>query len=186
MKDTTLRYLYRFWSQVYDRLVDPIFRFDRKYAVSQLKIKKGQKILEIGVGTGLNLAYYPSYCIVIGIDLSRDMLEKAKKRAGKHIRLQVMDAAHMRFKQNSFDGALMTFALRVIPDQKKALKEVERATTPKAKIVIYDNFGRKPFWDLFERIGWGRNYILEDLIKGTKLKIIKKEGNLVILENGKS
>jgi len=186
MKTQRLRKLYHFWAKIYDAFLEPIFRFDRKHVISQLEIKKKQKILEVGVGTGLNLPYYPVYCKVEGIDLSKEMLQHAKRKAKKNITLKVMDATRISFRKNTFDGALLTFAIRAIPEPRKALKELERVTKPKARIVIYDSFGKKSFWDIFEKIGWGKNYVLEELLKETRLKVVKKERNsLYVLENRK-
>jgi len=123
--------------------------------------------------------------MVTGIDFSDAMLPKAKQKAKKNVILKRMDAMDLQFKKNSFDSALLTFAIRVIPDPKRALQEVERVTKPRGRIVIYDSFGGTSFWDVFEKIGWGRSYVLEDLLAGTKLKIVKKKGNLVVLENRK-
>ena len=183
---TRLLFWYKIWARLYDTLLDKLFGFDREHVVSYVK---GKKVIEVGVGTGLNLPYYTKTCNVTGIDFSPDMLRKAKAKAGKNVILKRMDAMNMKFKKNSFDGALLTYVVRVMPDPVKMMKEIQRVTKPGARIVIYDNFSRKPgfsFWNLFEKIGWGRNYILNDLIKGTKLKIIKKERNLVVLENGKT
>ena len=62
--------LYSFWSIIYDPILDKIFKFDRKIVIEELKLFPPDEIIEVGVGTGLNLPYYPSYVYVTGIDFS--------------------------------------------------------------------------------------------------------------------
>ena len=81
----------------------------RKEALSNLS----RKVLEVGVGTGRNLKFYSSRCLVTGIDYSEKMLEKARKKARgmKNITLLLMDAEHLGFPDNNFDYIVITFAL---------------------------------------------------------------------------
>ena len=182
MDNKRLYVFYKLWSRVYDSLIDRLFSFDRKQVLQHVT---GKNIIELGVGTGLNLAHYPTRCVVTGIDISSSMLKWAKKKARKNTTLYQMDAAHMtRFKDNSFDGAVMTFLLRVVPEPRKVLQEVQRVVKNGGRIVIYDVFGEKSFWDVFRYIGWGKNYKLEELLSGLPFKVIQK-GKLVLLENRK-
>ena len=75
---------YTFWAIIYDLILDRIFPFDRKRILKQIK---GRNIVELGVGTGLNLPYYPKWCVVAGVDTSYAMLKRAKKKARKNTKL---------------------------------------------------------------------------------------------------
>lgn len=115
----------------------PYFRKWRKEALSGLN----GKVLEVGIGTGRNLKYYPSHCLVTGIDNSRGMLEIAgeKARGMKNVTLLLMDAECLDFPDNSFDYVVITFVLCTIPDPVKALKEVRRALKPSGELIALEH-----------------------------------------------
>ncbi len=73
MQEGHLKIVYKLWALVYDSVLDKFFNFDRRKAVALLQLKKGQKVLELGVGSGLNLQYYPRYVKVYGVDISKEM-----------------------------------------------------------------------------------------------------------------
>ena len=70
-----IQFVYGFWSVVYDEFVDPLFAFDRSSVVGLLNVGRKDKVLEIGVGTGLNLSYYGA-CDLYGVDFSSAMLAR--------------------------------------------------------------------------------------------------------------
>lgn len=109
------------------------FREWRKKALSGLS----GKVLEVGVGTGRNLKYYPADCSVTGIDISNVMLEKAGKKAidMKNVTLLFMDAENLEFPDKSFDYVVTTFVLCTIPDPVKALEEMRRVMKPSGEMI---------------------------------------------------
>ncbi|AKB54041.1 methyltransferase type 11 [Methanosarcina sp. A14] len=113
------------------------FREWRKEALSGLS----GKILEVGVGTGRNLKYYPAGCRVIGIDKSERMLRRAQEKAEsrKNITLYPMDAERLEFPDNSFDYVVITFVLCTIPDPVKALKEMRRVLKPSGELIALEH-----------------------------------------------
>lgn len=188
--------MYSLWARIYDTVVDPLFHFDRRRVVKSLP--KG-KILEVGVGTGLNLPYYPSGYAVTGIDFSQAMLNKAKqKKSAAQITLKVMDASSMSFPDNTFDHALTTYVLRLAPEPKKILLETARVVKPGGTFVIVDQFKGKntillalmqPFKIL---LGWGKEYDLKELIAHTFWEVqsnkrfgVMSNTRLVMLRNRK-
>lgn len=184
-----LQLVYAFWSKFYDNLVDARFKFDRAKVIQQLDIKNGEKILEIGVGTGLNLSYYPNYCKVYGVDFSKAMLDKAKeKRIQANVVLEEMDARNLEYPSNFFDKVLMTYVLRVSPQPICVLKETIRVLKPKGEIVIVDQFKiKKSNFSILTQLirflwGGGKDYLPEELVKNLPLKIIFKE-NIGIRED---
>lgn len=127
------------------------FRKWRKEALSGLS----GKVLEIGVGSGRNLKYYPAGCSVTGIDNSGGMLEKAREkvREMKNVNLLLMDAEHLEFLDNSFDYVITTFVLCTIPDPVKALKEMRRVLKPSGELIALEHMhSSNPIIDLFEHL----------------------------------
>jgi demethylmenaquinone methyltransferase/2-methoxy-6-polyprenyl-1,4-benzoquinol methylase len=127
------------------------FRKWRKEALSNLS----GKVLEIGVGSGRNLKYYPAGCSVTGIDASEGMLEKAREKARemKNVNLLLMDAEHLEFPDNSFDYVITTFVLCTIPDPVKALKEMRRVLKPSGELIALEHMhSSNPIIDLFEHL----------------------------------
>ena len=177
--DRYLKGIYWMWSGIYDRWIDRYFQFDRNGVIAQLDLQKCQNILEIGVGTGLNLPYYPDGITVTGIDISSSMLEKAKrKKHTANLKLLLANACLMPFANGSFDHALCTYVLRVSPNPINVLNEVSRVVKDGGKFVIVDQFkGKNTFLLLFLKplkliLGWGKEYRIEELISGTDWEIL--------------
>jgi len=100
------------------------------------------KVLEVGVGTGKNLEYYPPGCEVTGIDLSPGMLAKARKKANEvnlPVTLLEMDAQAMEFADDTFDTVVATCVFCSVPDPVKGLKEIRRVCKPKGKIILLEH-----------------------------------------------
>ena len=109
-----------------------------------MKIRPGDRVLEVGVGTGINASLYPVDCSVVGIDLSSSMLEKARERVWRkglrNVRLQEMDAAHMAFADNSFDIVYAPYLISVVPDPVAVTREMRRVCKPGGRIIILNHF----------------------------------------------
>ena len=102
-------------------------------------------VLDIGVGTGKNLKYYPDNCKIVGMDVSSKMLEHAKKRAENldNVSLFVMDGEHLAFENHSFDYVITTFVLCSIPDPVAALKEMKRVCKPDGMVINMEHMKSK-------------------------------------------
>ena len=101
----------------------------RLEAIHKMRIRPGDSVLEVGVGTGINLSLYPRTCNVTGIDLSSKMLEKAQKRIDKgldHCEVLEMNAEHMTFPDNSFDVVYAPYVISVVPDPVTVAREMYR------------------------------------------------------------
>jgi len=135
---------YAFLSPVYDILFNRIFHSGRVAAIKLLEIKPGDRILEIGIGTGLNLPLYPRRCSVTGIDISVEMLQKARERVKTlgltDVALSVMDASNLDFADNTFDHVLATYVISAVPDPVKTLIEMRRVCKPSGHLVILNHF----------------------------------------------
>src|SRR5215467_16312845 len=91
----------------YDLFFGPTLHPGRVDAIRRMGIAPGDRVLEVGVGTGINASLYPRDCAVTGIDLSAPMLEKARERIARkgirNVRLLEMDAADLKFTDDTFD-----------------------------------------------------------------------------------
>jgi len=99
-------------------------------------------VLEVGVGTGSNLPYYPENVHVTGIDFSPKMLAKAYKKIGESkakVVLKEMDAQQMDFSDNTFDFVVSTCVFCSVPDPVKGLKEIRRVVKPEGKILMLEH-----------------------------------------------
>ena len=131
-------------SGVYDLTFGPTLHPGRLQAFERMIIAEGSSILEVGVGTGINLRHYPRSCQVVGIDLSAGMLEKARERIAKNglrnVRVQEMDAAALTFADNSFDTVYAPYLISVVPDPVAVVREMRRVCKPGGRIVILNHF----------------------------------------------
>jgi len=136
---------YRLFSGSYDFLFGPVFHPGRKDAVRIANAQPGQRILEVGVGTGLSLPYFRKDAEVTGIDVSAEMLDKARRRVARrklaHVKeLIEMDADEMSFEDNSFDAVLALYVASVVPSPARFAAEMRRVCRPGGTIVIVNHF----------------------------------------------
>ena len=143
--DATLRIRKR-----YDRLspyYDLLESFLEKVAFSKwrkraFKYIKGEDILEVGVGTGKNLDFYPAEKRVTGIDFSPGMLGRAKMRMEEkkaNVNLRLMDVQRLQFEDRSFDTVLATFVFCSVPDPVRGLREVGRVCRSGGRIILLEH-----------------------------------------------
>src|SRR6266511_2557191 len=98
--------------------------------------------LEVAIGTGLNLAHYPTDVRLIGLDLSPEMLALAETRAkemGRTIGLTEGDAQDLPFADGSFDTVVCTYALCSVPDDARAISEMHRVLKPGGRLILVDH-----------------------------------------------
>jgi phosphatidylethanolamine/phosphatidyl-N-methylethanolamine N-methyltransferase len=103
---------------------------------------EGPRILEVGVGTGKNLRYYPVGAEMIAIDLSEKMLERAKRKASEQklqVQLQQMDVQKLEFADKSFDSVVASFVFCSVPDPVRGLMEVKRVCKEGGKVVLMEH-----------------------------------------------
>jgi ubiquinone/menaquinone biosynthesis C-methylase UbiE len=100
------------------------------------------RVLEVGVGTGKNMPFYPPNAAVTAVDISERMLQRATKRArdlGLDVRLRQMDAQHLDFPDSSFDAAVTTFVFCSVPDPVKGLRELGRVVRPDGDVWLLEH-----------------------------------------------
>jgi phosphatidylethanolamine/phosphatidyl-N-methylethanolamine N-methyltransferase len=131
-------------AKVYDLIFGPSLHPGRIQAIQRMSIKPGERVLEVGVGTGINLPLYPPDCTVTGIDFSSSMLEKARERAARketaNVRLLQMDAADLKFADDAFDIVYAPYLISVVPDPIKVAREMRRVCRPGGRIIFLNHF----------------------------------------------
>ena len=136
--------VYEKLANVYDVAFGPTLHPGRLVARDRMGVAPGDRILEVGVGTGINITLYPRNCKITGIDLSEPMLEKARERVARaglsNVRLLEMDAAKLTFADDSFDIVYAPYLVSVVPDPVQVVREMRRVCRPGGKIVILNHF----------------------------------------------
>jgi phosphatidylethanolamine/phosphatidyl-N-methylethanolamine N-methyltransferase len=136
--------VYEKLASTYDLVFGPTLHPGRVQAIQRMSIAPGDRVLEVGVGTGINLSLYPRDCDVIGIDFSASMLEKARERVARkgvaNARLQQMDAADLKFADDSFDIVYAPYLISVVPDPVTVAKEMRRVCRPGGRIIFLNHF----------------------------------------------
>ncbi len=131
----------------YDFTFGPALHPGRVDSIQRMAIKPGDRVLEVGVGTGINAVLYPRDCTVTGVDLSSSMLEKAHERVARkgvrNVRLLEMDAADLKFADDSFDIVYAPYVISVVPDPVAVTREMRRVCRPGGRIIILNHFRSK-------------------------------------------
>lgn len=174
---------YRRYARIYDLVFGPIFEPGRKGIIDALEFNPGDDILEVGVGTGLSLALYPDDVQVTGIDVSHEMLEKARTRVGDHPRRTIMemDGEQMSFPSQHFDKVVAMYVVSVAPNPEQLMQEVARVCKPGGDIFIVNHFrSRHPvvrgaedlLAPLSKLAGFRPDFDLDDFLNTTGLEVV--------------
>jgi len=179
--------IYSEFSHLYDKIFSRFFCKRITSVITSLNIRPGAKVLEVGVGTGLSLAAYPTHCEVTGIDLAPEMLERAKQKAAengwRHFRLLQMDALNLDFPDNAFDYVTSFHVISVVPDPVRMMQEIHRVCKPGGTVVIINHFRTtKPMLGpligaldpLTRRLGWSASLRLFEAFDGVPVRIEKR------------
>lgn len=180
---------YRRWAGVYDAVFGGISAKGRRRAAELVNRLPGREVLEVGVGTGLALPHYNRDKRITGIDLSKEMLAKARERRIRdgfsHVEaLLEMDAEATAFPDNAFDIAVAMFVASVVPNPSRLLAEMRRVVRPGGDILMVNHFAaaRGPRWWI-ERamapasraLGWHPDFAMESIFGAEDLARIEAE-----------
>lgn len=173
---STVTKAYEKWAPIYDRFYHKLLQPSQLKAV-KAAMENGTRILEVGVGSGLALGYYPRTAEVTGIDLSKPMLHKAIEKIEAQgltnvTGVAVMDACRLGFRDGTFDAVAGMFMITLVPDAEAALDEFMRVLRPGGEIVLVNHIGAEKgpmaafetvVAPLAKMLGWRANFPLQRL-----------------------
>jgi phosphatidylethanolamine/phosphatidyl-N-methylethanolamine N-methyltransferase len=145
LTNTDVEDAYARWAPIYDAVFTATMRPGR-IAVTDAINKIGGRVIDVGIGTGLELPMFNANVKVTGIDLSEPMLRIAQKRVddlklANVEGLLVMDAMKLAFPDASFDAAVAPYVLTVVPEPERTLDEMARVVKPGGEIVLVNHIG---------------------------------------------
>lgn len=179
---------YRRWAPVYDKTFGRVSTVGRKHAVEMINKRNG-RVLEVGVGTGLSLADYERHLDIVGIDLSPDMLDKARERVATdrldHVTgLHEMDASELDFPDGSFDTVVAMYVMTVVPEPERVMRELARVAKPGGEVILVNHFSQEegvrgwmerrmaPFAEI---IGWRPVFDVARVMVCGDLKLVERQ-----------
>lgn len=187
MDARSIERVYDRYSRFYDRVFGGVFEPGRVAAAEGLQVRPGDRVLEVGVGTGLSLGRYPRSCQVVGIDVSDGMLARAARQVHRqglrNVQLLRMDAQAMAFDDDSFDVVVAAYVMTVIPDFRRALDEMARVCRPGGRMLIINHFtnGNRfvrtiehAISPICERLGFRSDLAVDDLLTDAPLRLVHK------------
>ncbi len=177
MEIAAVKTSYKYWAPIYDYTFGLITRPGRRRASDHINARSG-RVLEIGVGTGLSLDRYEPHLDVTGIDVSPDMLDKARQKVAEkgltHVtRISEMDARTLAFPDDHFDTVVAMYLVSVVPEPERVLAEMARVCKPGGEVLIVNHFARdRGLLATLERllapfasvIGWHSDFRMERVL----------------------
>ena len=185
MDENDVRTAYRRWAPVYDATFGKLVTAGMRHATKQANRFSG-RLLDVGVGTGLALPHYGPQLSVTGVDLSIEMLDRARARIKKSHATNIealleMDAGNLRFPAESFDVAIASYVLTVVPDPAKVVHELARVTKPGGTVLIVNHFSvenglrgaiEKGMAKHATKLGWRPEFPIDTLLVSEKLRLV--------------
>src|SRR5512144_1704155 len=130
-------------SPIYDQLESLMERRVRPWREKLWQFVTGPRVLEVGVGTGKNMPFWPLNCKITAIDLTPGMLDIAHERAKSLNRqsaeLCLGDVQCLEFPARAFDAVVSTFVFCSVPDPIKGLMEIRRVIRPGGQILLLEH-----------------------------------------------
>jgi phosphatidylethanolamine/phosphatidyl-N-methylethanolamine N-methyltransferase len=178
-----VRTAYRRWAGIYDTAFGSVSTWARRAAVRAVNALPGRRVLEAGVGTGLALPHYVPGKRVVGIDLSAEMLARARARVAERSIatvevLRELDAEATDFADGEFDIAVAMFVASVVPHPRRLMAEMRRVVRPGGHLLFVNHFAAERglrWWaerslaPASRAIGWHPDFRFEALLTPEEL-----------------
>jgi phosphatidylethanolamine/phosphatidyl-N-methylethanolamine N-methyltransferase len=185
MQEASTRKIYDIHSVFYDATFGRLVKRRIERAINHMNIAPSDLILDLGIGTGASLNFYPGdRGRVIGIDLSAGMLRQARKKIREqnlaNVSIFQANALQLPFDDDTFDHVFISHVITVVSDPYVLIREAQRVCKPDARIVIVNHFqstnrfiGMLEKWlcPLCTKLGWRSDLALQDLIRRTGVEI---------------
>ena len=180
MQIESVKAAYRRYAGVYDAVFGPVLQPGRRAVLDVLGLRPGDRVLEVGVGTGLSLPLYPRDVRITGIDVSREMLDKARRRVERRGLANVealleMDAEKTSFAPASFDKIVAMYVMPVVDRPAAVLEEMHRVCKPDGEIFLVNHVRSQnrvvaavenSLARFSDKIGFHSDFDLRDLVSG--------------------
>ena len=188
MDEGAVRRAYARWAPVYDITFGRVAEAGRNLTVEHINQFQG-RILEVGVGTGMSLPHYSGHLKITGIDLSPEMLKKARRRVARdrlgHVEaILEMDACDMSFADDSFDVVVAMYVMTVVPDPARVMRELERVCRPGGQVLVVNHFSQdhgvrgvveKAMGRFGEALGWRPEFPVDTVMVCKRLKLLETQ-----------
>ena len=185
MQEANTRKIYDVHAMFYDATFGRLVRRRIARAISHMNIRPEDRILDLGIGTGVSLDYYPpDRGRIIGVDLSSGMLRKAREKLRErglaNAAVFQADALHLPFADDTFDHVFMSHVISVVSDPYRLIQEAQRVARPGARIVMVNHFQstnrfiamvEKWLCPLCTKLGWRSDLALQDLVRRTGVEV---------------
>ena len=184
MQEATTRVIYDVQSLFYDVTFGKLVRRHIRKAITHMDVRDTDVVLDVGIGTGASLHFYPPKGQIIGIDLSGGMLRECKKKIREQGRDNVMvlqgNALGLPFGDNTFDHVFISHVISVVSDPFLLIREAQRVAKQNARIIIVNHFQstnpviakvEKWLCPLCTKLGWRSDLALRELIQRTGMQI---------------
>lgn len=182
-----VRRAYRGFAPLYDAFYGAVLEPGRRVAIRGMNLRSGARVLEVGVGTGLSLSAYPEDVRVTGVDISPEMLRRARTRADLRglvqvADLRVMDARAIDYDDASFDVVVAMYVVSVTPEPEQVIAEMRRVCRPAGQLVIVNHFrttSRLVRWTerllqpLHRRVNYSAELDQDEFVQRTGLKVMQ-------------
>jgi phosphatidylethanolamine/phosphatidyl-N-methylethanolamine N-methyltransferase len=149
MNSAAIQVAYKRYARNYNLIFGKIFEQGRRRVIERMNCKPGERTLDVGIGTGLSLSFYPEYTKVVGVDISPHMLRVAKRQveslSANNISLSLMDAQQLCFQDDTFDKVSAMYVASVVPDPKTMIAEMKRVCKSGGDIFILNHFSNGQF-----------------------------------------
>lgn len=184
MQEASTKKIYDIHSAFYDATFGRLVKRRIEIAISHMNIRETDRVLDLGIGTGQSLNFYPQYGRIYGVDLSSGMLKQCRKKIAErglsHATVFQADALKLPFADDSFDHVFISHVISVVSDPIQLVREAQRVAKPGSRIVLLNHFqSTNRFIALVEKwvsplctkLGWRSDLALQELIRQTGLEI---------------
>ena len=184
MQEASTRKIYDIHSMFYDATFGRLVRRRIARAISHMDIRPDDSVLDVGIGTGVSLNFYPNRGRLIGVDLSAGMLREARKKIRErgltHATVFQADAMRLPFDDNTFDHVFLSHVISVVSDPVRLVRECQRVAKEGARIVMVNHFQstnrllaliEKWLCPLCTKLGWRSDLALQDLVRRTGVEV---------------